>query len=209
MSSSEIQVIAGLGNPGSEYDKTRHNIGFAVVDALARAEGGIWKMEKRFAAEVCKVQIAGRPVLLAKPQTFMNESGASLGPLLRYHRWPASALVACYDEINLDVAGLKLSLNGSAGGHNGIASLLRHVGNGFVRFRIGIGQRPDKRMDLKDYVLGKFSPEAEKCMDERLPDFIEGLRLLTRVELARAMNQLNTRQKPSPHTSHEPNRNEA
>ncbi|MEM8549797.1 MAG: aminoacyl-tRNA hydrolase [Verrucomicrobiota bacterium] len=191
-----IAVIAGLGNPGTEYVGTRHNIGFVIVDALAASLAGTWKQEKKFHAETAKVSLAGQPVTLLKPTTYVNDSGRSLGAWLRFYRQPVNGAVVVYDEINLELARLKLATQGSAGGHNGIASLLQEVGDGFIRYRIGIGGKGHPAMDLKDWVLGKFTPEEQALIDTQLPSYLDGLHLLSRLGPEATMNQLNTRTPP-------------
>ncbi|MBC2592830.1 aminoacyl-tRNA hydrolase [Ruficoccus amylovorans] len=193
-----IAVIVGLGNPGPEYSGTRHNIGFAVVDALATEQGAAWKNEKRFQAETAKVSLAGQSVVLMKPLTYVNDSGRALGAWLRFHRQPASAAIVAYDEINLELGRLKLSLNGSAGGHNGISSLLRDAGAGFLRYRIGIGGKSHPAMDLKDWVLGRFTEAENALITARMPDYLKGLHLLLSRGVETAMNQLNTRSHSEP-----------
>jgi len=136
-----IAVIAGLGNPGAEYVGTRHNVGFDVIDALAAECGVSWKLEKKFSAETARITLAGQSVVLMKPQTYVNDSGRALGAWLRFFRKPASQAAVVYDEINLDLGRLKLSTRGSAGGHNGIASLLSEAGDGFVVTSSGAGLR--------------------------------------------------------------------
>ena len=187
-----IAVIAGLGNPGAEYVGTRHNVGFDVIDALAAECGVSWKLEKKFSAETARITLAGQSVVLMKPQTYVNDSGRALGAWLRFFRKPASQAAVVYDEINLDLGRLKLSTRGSAGGHNGIASLLSEAGDGFVRYRIGIGGKIHPEMDLKDWVLGRFTESERATVTSRMPDYLSGLRLLVRVGAEAAMNQLNS-----------------
>lgn len=190
-----VTLLAGLGNPGAKYAATRHNLGFKVVDALAAAEGLSWKHEARFEAEIARWNVRpGETRWLIKPQTFMNESGRALRKLLDFHKLPAESLAVTYDEMNIEIGRVKLSVDGSAGGHNGIASLLEHVGNGFVRYRLGIGssERP-AGMDLADYVLGKFSLSEQTIIDQNLNTFVEGARLLFTSSPAEAMNRLNRR----------------
>lgn len=189
-----IAVIAGLGNPGSKYRKTRHNVGFTLVDKLAVKLGAVWKTEARFEAEVATVSYTdGRKLLLVKPQTFMNASGRSLGAILRYRKLPPEALVAIYDDITLDLGRAKLSKSGSAGGHNGMTDLLAQVGSGFLRYRIGIGAKPHKEMDLADYVLSKFSKDDQKLLADRTPDYLEHLNLIIDKDPDLAMNFINQR----------------
>ncbi len=190
-----VTLLAGLGNPGAKYAATRHNLGFKVVDALAAAEGLSWKHEARFEADIARWNVRpGETRWLIKPQTFMNESGRALRKLLDFHKLPAESLAVAYDEINIEIGRVKLSVDGSAGGHNGIASLLEHVGNGFLRYRLGIGssERP-VGMDIADYVLGKFSLSEQTIIDQNLKTFVEGARLLFTSSPAEAMNRLNRR----------------
>lgn len=188
-----VSVIAGLGNPGSQYRYTRHNIGFEVVEALAASQGALWKEEKRFLCQLARVSLAGQAVTLVKPQTFMNDSGRSLGLLMRFLKLPVSDLCVVYDDITLETGRLKLSLNGSAGGHNGISSILEHLGSGFVRYRIGIGSKGHPEMKLSDWVLGKQTTEEKAVHSARLPDYLAGLESLVSEGIERAMNQFNTR----------------
>lgn len=190
-----VTLLAGLGNPGAKYAATRHNLGFKVVDALAEAEGLSWKHEARFEADIARWNVRpGETRWLIKPQTFMNESGRALRKLLDFHKLPAESLAVTYDEMNIEIGRVKLSVDGSAGGHNGIASLLEHVGNGFIRYRLGIGssERP-AGMDIADYVLGKFSLSEQTIIDQNLKTFVEGARLLFTSSPAEAMNRLNRR----------------
>lgn len=190
-----VTLLAGLGNPGAKYAATRHNLGFKVVDALAEAEGLSWKHEARFEADIARWNVRpGETRWLIKPQTFMNESGRALRKLLDFHKLPAESLAVAYDEMNIEIGRVKLSVDGSAGGHNGIASLLEHVGNGFLRYRLGIGssERP-AGMDIADHVLGKFSLSEQTIIDQNLKTFVEGARLLFTSSPAEAMNRLNRR----------------
>ncbi len=191
-----VTLIAGLGNPGREYAGTRHNLGFAAVDALAAAEKLAWKSEPRFEASIARWNVRpGVTRWLVKPQTFMNESGRALRGLLDFHKLPVEALTVAYDDLTIDVGLVKISVRGSAGGHNGVASLLEHLGSGFVRFRLGIGAARPAGMDLKDYVLGKFTAEETTLIEQQLPHFVAGLRLLIESGSDRAMNSLNRRNK--------------
>lgn len=190
-----VTLLAGLGNPGAKYAGTRHNLGFLVVDALAASEGLSWKHEARFEAEIARWNVRpGETRWLIKPQTFMNESGRALRRLLDFHKLPVESLAVAYDEINIELGRVKLSVDGSAGGHNGIVSMLEHLGNGFLRYRLGIGssERPPG-MDLADYVLGKLSLSEQTIIDQNLKAFVEGARLLFTSSPAEAMNRLNRR----------------
>lgn len=192
-----VTLIAGLGNPGREYAGTRHNLGFTVVEALAAAEGLKWKSESRFEAHTARWDLRpGITRLLVKPTTFMNDSGRALRGLLDFHQAAVSDLIVAYDDLTIDTGCVKVSVRGSAGGHNGVASLLEHLGSGFVRYRLGINEPRPAGMDLKDFVLGKFSPEQTKLIDQKLTTFVDGLRLLLNRGPAEAMNLLNRRDQP-------------
>lgn len=189
-----ISLVVGLGNPGRDYANTRHNLGWRVVDALAAAEGLTWRTQSAFEADVARWDRPGhRPLLLAKPLTYMNESGRAVRALAHYYKLPNASIVAVYDDLTLAVGTLKLSERGSAGGHNGVASLLEQIGDGFLRFRLGIGPKLPRQMDLKDFVLGQFTPEQSLLVEQQLPSTIAGLRLLIDSGPARAMNSLNRR----------------
>ena len=193
-----IAVIAGLGNPGSKYRNTRHNIGFALVDQLAAKYGATWKHEARFEAEVAVIQHGERKLMLLKPQTFMNASGRSLGTVLRYRKQSTDSMLVIYDDLTLDLGRIKLSVSGSAGGHNGIADILTQVGAGFARFRVGIGAKPHKEMDLSDYVLSKFSKDEQTILTDRSPIFLDHLHLILNQGIESSMNTINQR-KATPH----------
>ena len=194
-----VTLIAGLGNPGREYADTRHNLGFTVVEALASAEGLKWKKESRFEAEIARWEARpGVTRLLVKPQTFMNDSGRSLRALLDFHKVAVETLIVAYDDLTIDLGRVKVSVTGSAGGHNGVASLLEHLGSGFIRYRLGIGAPRPADMDIKDFVLGKFSTEQTQLIDQQLITFVDGLRLLINRGYAEAMNTLNRRDQHEP-----------
>lgn len=190
-------MIAGLGNPGREYSETRHNVGFVVVDAFAAAHGVAWSKRREFDGEVARVSRPGETeLLLLKPHTFMNESGTSVGALCRYHRIEPNEVVVVFDELNLPIGETKLSVKGSAGGHNGLASVLEHLPGEFRRFRIGIGPKDPPQIELKDYVLGKLTPEQKITIQKKTPEILESLNLLVSQGVTFAMNRINRRSKP-------------
>lgn len=191
-----ISLVAGLGNPGSAYAATRHNLGWRVVDGYVQSKKLSWSSSARFEAEVARQ--TDRQRWFAKPQTYMNESGRAIAALARFHRIPANEVLIVYDDIGLDVGRVKVSERGGAGGHNGIVSLLEHLGDGFIRYRLGIGPKTPPEMDLKDFVLGKFSPEQQLIIDRQSDTYIKGLDLLLTHGVDRAMNHLNRRE---PHES--------
>ncbi|HEY3289858.1 MAG TPA: aminoacyl-tRNA hydrolase [Anaerolineae bacterium] len=183
-------VIAGLGNPGKEYSRTRHNVGFNVVDHLAEKHG------LRFSKMMNKALIAlgdinGSKVILIKPQTFMNESGAAVAPVLKYYKVAATAFMAIYDDLDLPVAQLRLRKMGGSGGHNGMKSLIARIGTeDFPRLRVGIG-RPPGRMDAVDYVLEPFSKPDLALMDETYSRAVEAIESWLRNDIERVMNTVN------------------
>jgi PTH1 family peptidyl-tRNA hydrolase len=194
-----VTLIAGLGNPGREYAATRHNLGFTVVDALAAAEGLTWKSDSRSESLIARWDVRpGLTRLLVKPQTYMNESGRALRVLLDFHKVAPDTVIAAYDDFNIDLGLVKVSLTGSAGGHNGVASLLEHLGSGFIRYRLGIGVPRPAGMDIKDFVLGKFTSEETTLLDQKLTTLVDGLRLLLASGPAHAMNLLNRRDHHEP-----------
>ena len=158
-----ICIIVGLGNPGREYAETRHNVGFMLLDRLAAHLNSPWKSDRAH-----KCELASAPgVLLVKPQTYMNSSGESVGPLMRYFKRSPEQVLAVYDDIAFPVGTIKLRAGGSAGGHNGMKSLIAHLGTEkFPRLRIGIGVPGQKSM--VGHVLGKFSPEEAPLLQESL-----------------------------------------
>ncbi len=190
-----VQLIAGLGNPGPRYAGTRHNIGWQVVEAFGKRHSASWKEDSKFKARLAKVVIGGQNLWLAEPLTYMNDSGQALGPLLRYFKLETPQLCIIYDEINLPPTQIKFSVRGSAGGHNGVASVLQHCGQGFVRFRIGIGTKPHKEADLKNWVLSKFSKDEQAAFDSEMERYCDALDSLLTHGTDSTMNQFNT--KPS------------
>ena len=159
-------VIVGLGNPTAQYEGTRHNAGFDVIDVLAEKYN--ISVDARKCRAFCgKGVIAGQKVLLVKPQTYMNLSGESVGGIVNYYKIdPESDLLVIYDDISLDVGQLRIRKKGSAGGHNGIKSIIAHLGTTvFPRIKVGVGEKP-KNYDLADYVLGHFSKQERELMEE-------------------------------------------
>ncbi|HTL66713.1 MAG TPA: aminoacyl-tRNA hydrolase [Lacunisphaera sp.] len=194
-----VTLIAGLGNPGREYAGTRHNLGFAVVEALAAAEKLKWEHESHFNADLARWDVRPRVTrLLVKPQSFMNDSGHALRRLVDFHQAPIEAVIVVYDDLTIELGRIKVSVTGSAGGHNGVASVLEHLGDGFVRYRIGIGAPRPPEMDLKDFVLGKFTPEQNQLITQQLNTYVDGLRLLINRGPAEAMNLLHRRDHHEP-----------
>lgn len=188
-----MKLIAGLGNPGREYERTPHNVGFDLVDLLCRRLGGTWLVSGRHEALVARVFHKGEPLLLAKPQTFMNSSGRSVGALARYYRIGPSETVVALDDVELPPGRLRIRPEGGAGGHNGLASVTNALGTtAFPRVRIGVGRGKYASPTLTGHVLGRF-PEAEQSIiDQVLPVAAEATLRITSEGITVAMNQYNS-----------------
>lgn len=184
-------IIAGLGNPTLQYEGTRHNVGFDVIDMLADRYN-ISVDGRKGRALVGKGIIEGQKVLLVKPQTYMNLSGESLRELVNYYKIDEEhELLVIYDDISLDVGQLRIRKKGSAGGHNGIKNIILHLGHDtFQRIKIGVGEKP-KGYDLADYVLGHFSGEELAIMEESLEKVCGAVELMLEGDVDAAMNQYN------------------
>ncbi len=189
-----MYLIAGLGNPSKEYDKTRHNVGFHVIDALADRYG-IDVSERKCNGLLGRGRIEEQKVILVKPLTFMNASGECLRAVVDYYRIEPEQVIVIFDDISLEPGQLRIRMKGSAGGHNGVKSIIAHLGTQeFPRIKVGIGAKPP-RMDLADYVLSRFSAEEQKCMDEAFGEAAEAVGVMLTDGAERAMNRYNTKKK--------------
>ena len=188
-----MYIVVGLGNPDKEYDNTRHNIGFAVIDAIA-VKYKIYVDTKKHKALIGKGIIEGNKVVLAKPQTYMNLSGESVRELVDFYKInPEDELIVIYDDIALDVGRLRVRPKGSAGGHNGIKNIIACTGTDiFPRIRVGVGDKP-KNYDLADYVLGHFSKEEQTIMKDGIDEAIEALVDIMNEDVSYAMNRHNSK----------------
>lgn len=186
-----MYIIAGLGNPKKEYNNTRHNIGFDVIERIADQEN-IGILEKKHKALIGKGYIEGQKVILAKPQTFMNLSGESVRELVDYYKVDeTSELIVISDDISLDVGQLRIRKKGSAGGHNGLKNIISHMGHDtFIRVKMGVGEKP-RGYDLADYVLGHFDKKERAIMDEALERAADAVRMIIREDADVAMNHFN------------------
>ncbi len=186
-------IIVGLGNPGKDYTNTRHNIGFDVIDALADA-AGISVIEKKHKAIIGKGIIDGQKVILAKPQTYMNLSGESVREIIDYYKVAEEQeLIVISDDISLDVGNIRVRKKGSAGGHNGLKNIIAHLGHDtFMRVKMGVGEKP-KGYDLADYVLGHFTSDERKVMNDAAKTATEAIRMMMAGDVDKAMNQFNTK----------------
>lgn len=184
--SSPIRIIVGLGNPGRDYAETRHNVGFMVMDRLARRFNVEWKLDKARKGEMA----AGPGVLLVKPQTFMNSSGECVGPLMRYFKFQPEQVLVIYDDISFPVGTMRLRNSGSAGGHNGMKSLIAHLGSEkFPRLRVGISAPGQKNM--VGHVLGKFAPDERPLLEEALAKAEEAAYTVLKEGFEPAANRFN------------------
>lgn len=186
-----MYIIVGLGNPGKEYENTRHNIGFNVIDKLAEQEN-IGVLEKKHKAVFGKGYVAGQKCILAKPQTFMNLSGESVRELIDYYKSDEKTeLIIISDDICLDVGQIRVRKKGSAGGHNGLKNIISHLGHDtFMRIRMGVGEKP-KGYELVDYVLGHFSKEEMKILDAAAERAADAIRVILTEGADAAMNEFN------------------
>lgn len=194
-----VSLVAALGNPGSSYEATRHNIAWIFLDHWAAPLRPTWNRDRRHQAEIAKVTFDDRTLWLVKPLTFMNDSGRAVQSLGSFFKIPPTQMLIAYDELQLPLGGLKISQKGSAGGHNGLASVIAHLGGDFLRLRLGIGNRPDRRMDLKDWVLGRFTTEERVTLETAMPKWSVALNDLLRLGPEAAMNRHNQKPpKPKP-----------
>ena len=185
-----MYIIAGLGNPESKYDKTRHNIGFRLIDELA-VRNGITFSDRKHNGLVGKGIISGEKVILLKPLTYMNLSGECVGPAADYYKVEPENVIILFDDISLDVGRIRIRKKGSAGGHNGIKSIIAHLGSeNFLRLKFGVGDKP-KEMDLADYVLGRFSSQDEATVSEGIKRACEAVECMIGEGCDVAMNKYN------------------
>ena len=189
-------AIIGLGNPGQVYQKTRHNLGFWLVDAIAKKENLAFQTSNDFHADHLVMSRKDNRILLVKPKTFMNESGKYLTKILSYFKCVPNNVVIVHDELTLPFGELKISHNRGAGGHNGVASVISFIGNSFMRFRLGIGSKPHPQMKLSDFVLSSLSLEESKYLDSKKENLIDTLYGLIDNGLDATMNLIN-QTKPS------------
>ena len=184
-------LVVGLGNPGQNYARTRHNVGFRAVDALAEKLGV--KIDRaRFRGLTAQASAGGEKLLLLKPQTFMNDSGLSVMDAARFYKLPPERVLVMMDDISLPVGKLRIRTGGSAGGHNGLKSIIARLGgDGFPRIRIGVGAKPRPDYDLADWVLGKFPAEDAKALADRCPDIEAAAKLIMDGKLSLAQSKYN------------------
>lgn len=185
-----MKVIAGLGNPGREYAQTKHNVGFLMVDALA-AHLGVTEWREKYDAFIARARIGSEAILLVKPQTYMNESGRAIAPLMNFYKLEAEDLIVAHDDMDIPVGTIRIRKKGSSGGHNGIKSILAHLGDEhFARVRIGIG-RPLPGWTVVNHVLAPFPPEDAAKVSEAIHYLVPAIECIVTEAVDKAMNRYN------------------
>ena len=187
-----MKLVAGLGNPGRDYERTPHNIGFDVAELLCRRAGGEWKDSLAFMARVAKVTVEDATLLLVKPMTYMNASGESVGPLMRYYKMAPGDVIAVLDDVELPPGKLRIRSGGGTGGHNGLASLTQALGTPeFPRVRIGVGRSAHKEQSLANHVLGRIPAETQAVLERVVPVAADAVCLVALRGVDAAMNMYN------------------
>jgi PTH1 family peptidyl-tRNA hydrolase len=186
-----MYLIVGLGNPGAEYAKTRHNAGFLLVEKLAAQWKSDWTNERKFKARIAKSERSGKRILLCQPQTFMNLSGETVGELTSFYQLPLTQLIVAVDDADLPFGEIRLRPSGSSGGHHGLESIEQHVSSReFARLRIGIG-RKDSVRQIANYVLGKFETAEQDLLEKVLARAAGQVECWLQFGLQKAMSQFN------------------
>ena len=184
-----MKIVVGLGNPGAQYANTPHSVGFEAVDAIAAEIGATWEEKRQFKCLMARGTFAGVSVMLVKPQTYMNLSGESVAPVVKYHNATAADLLVVQDDIDLPVGRMRVRKNGSCGGHNGIRNIIERLGTqDFARLKLGVGK---DRSDVIAHVLGKFDPTTRKTMDLVVAEAVKAAAAILRDGPDRAMNAYN------------------
>jgi peptidyl-tRNA hydrolase, PTH1 family len=187
-----LYIIAGLGTPGSEYARTRHNIGFMAVERLGERHKAIWTNEKKFESRVGKIEFAGKRALLCQPQTFMNVSGRAIGALMDFYRTPLERLLVVVDDADLPFGELRMRPSGSSGGHHGLESIEQRLGSReYARLRMGIGRQRQEVREITGHVLGKFGSAEAATLELMLDRAAKQAERWIEAGLQRAMNEFN------------------
>jgi len=190
--SVSIELIVGLGNPGSKYEQTRHNAGFWFVEEIARLKGAHFRPESKFSGEVCKLVLEGRDIWLLKPDTFMNRSGLSVHQLASFYKIPVENILVAHDELDLEPGTARLKTAGGHGGHNGLRDIIAQMGKEFHRLRIGIGH-PGHRDQVSDYVLHRASKDEQISIDNSIDSALLVLPLLAEGSWEKAVHRLHSK----------------
>lgn len=185
-------IIAGLGNPGAKYEMTRHNAGFLAIDLFAVKEN--LKINKlKFHSLIGDIKIGDSKCLVMKPQTFMNNSGEAIGEAAKFYKIPPENVIVISDDISLDIGKIRIRRKGSAGGHNGLKSIIAHLGSeDFTRIKVGVGKKPSADYDLVDWVLGRFPKELEGHLKEALENAVSAIPYIVKGDTDQAMNLYNS-----------------
>lgn len=192
-SSTSIRLVVGLGNPGRKYEDTRHNVGFMILDRLAARTRESWADEKKWETQILR---SGDRIFL-KPQTFMNASGQAVAGVANFYKIPAEQLLVVYDDVDLPLGRMRFRADGSAGGHNGIKSIIACLGSQqFPRLKVGIGRSEISQASTVGHVLGKFGPEEAEKLEKSLQDAVSAIEYALARGLDAAMNEFNRREKP-------------
>jgi PTH1 family peptidyl-tRNA hydrolase len=199
---TQIDLIVGLGNPGAEYEATRHNAGFWFADLLAREHGGSFSHSRKLNGETAEITIAGRRVRLLKPMTYMNLSGQSASAAIHYFKIPVSQMLVAYDELDLPPGRVQLKFDGGGAGHNGIGSVIEHLGTKFWRLRFGVGHPRDNaesggRKEVIDHVLKRANADEDATIRDSLRQAADLLPVLLDEGAEKVMNRLHTRKTPA------------
>ena len=192
-----MKLIAGLGNPGAEYQRTRHNAGFWFVDELARQAGASWRRESKLQCELARARTADVDVWLMKPNTFMNRSGAAVQAVSAFYRVSPAELLVVHDDIDLPPGAVRLKQGGGHGGHNGVRDVIAVLGPDFWRLRLGVGH-PGERDQVVDAVLSRASADEQQLIDAALARGLEVMPQIISGATQKAMQQLHTRGEETP-----------
>src|SRR5688572_30377194 len=196
MPAQPLKLIVGLGNPGAEYARTRHNAGFWLVDELARRHGGTFRSEGKHQAELTRVRIGGEEVWLMKPMSFMNRSGGPVSSVLGFYKMTPAQMLVAHDEIDLPSGTVRLKEAGGHGGHNGLRDLIAALGNGFWRLRIGVSH-PGTKNEVVDFVLTRAGADEQRVIDETIVMGADAIEQMLRAGAQIAMNKLHSPGKPA------------
>src|SRR5579884_4196162 len=188
MPGEALKVIAGLGNPGAEYARTRHNVGFWLADELARRYGGTFRLEPRHQAELARVRIGAADLWLVKPMTYMNASGTAVGSVARFYKAAAEEVLIAYDELDFPPGKVRLRQGGGTAGHNGVRDIVAHLGESFWRLRIGIGRPTGKGAGI-DRVLSRPSAEEERLIEDTIASAADAIPVMLEQGAQIAMNR--------------------
>ena len=197
MAANALKIVVGLGNPGAEYARTRHNAGFWLADELARRHGGTFRSEGKHQAELARVRIGGEEIWLVKPMTFMNRSGGPVSSVLGFYKFAPTQMLVAHDEIDLPSGTVRLKEAGGHGGHNGLRDIIAAQGDAFWRLRIGVGH-PGSKNEVVDFVLTRAGADEQRAIDETIVAGADAIEEMLRSGAQIAMNRLHARNKTAP-----------